>query len=54
MLHSKMYHIAHNGMPFDIDIRYDNPNETGRREAQFNEGWRRALEGRRPPASMRE
>jgi hypothetical protein len=34
-----------NGIPFEVDIRYDNPNDTGRREAQFHEGWRRAIEG---------
>jgi hypothetical protein len=34
-----------NGMPFEVDIRYDDPNETGHREAQFREGWRRAVAG---------
>ena len=34
-----------NGIPFEEDIRDTNPNETGHREAQFHEGWRRAVEG---------
>jgi hypothetical protein len=36
-----------NGTPFEVDIRHDDPNDTGRHEVQFRQGWRRAVEGAR-------
>jgi len=30
--------------PFAVDVRHDDPNESGHRHAQFRLGWRRAVD----------